>query len=352
MLKEIPKAILLIAWLAALGVLAALSMYYTGESSKFFGIADDQEQTIRFTTPVEIVSYGFVAGQEVDEGDLIVAVRQPELVAELEIIRERSQALKFGNRESRASMESEIVQLESDRQAQLSELDSQIRNLKARQDAAASILTGLGTNGSYAGDPALGQEIGSLQVRKRALNRSIAARIDDLNSRLANSERPVDAQIAELAQRRRDLERQQTEQTVYAKLSGQVGSVLFKVGEMVPPYQPVLTVHGTRPTFIKGYIHENVVNGVTLGQTVWVQSSNATRGNVWFEGIVESLGSRIVEFPLRLKVNPLAQAWGREVVIQLNDEHALLLGEKVSVQLDRPISLFADTQALLAGVFE
>ncbi|MGI9285455.1 MAG: hypothetical protein ACR2P1_08695, partial [Pseudomonadales bacterium] len=47
--------------------------------------------------------------------------------------------------------------------------------------------------------------------------------------------------------------------------------------------------------------------------------------------------SRIVEFPVRLKVNPLAQAWGREVVIRLNDDHSLLLGEKVSVQLDPPI---------------
>lgn len=353
MQNRIPKAILLLAWLSALGGMLSISVYYAGESSQFFGIADDQEQTIRFKSSVEIVNFGFVSGQRVATGDLIVEVRRLDLEAELQIIQERIQALKFGNREARASMQSEIVQLQADLQATTTELDSEIRHLRARQNAARNFLDGMGREANTDGsrESPEQQEIISLQIRKRALQRSTAAKISDLNSRLATPERPVDAQIAELVKQQQNLERQKTELSVYAKIDGRVGSVLFKVGDTVPPYEPVLTVHGSKPTFIKGYIHENVLNGVTLEQTVWVRSANSTHAVAWNKGVVESLGSRIVEFPVRLKVNPLAQAWGREVVIRLEDDHSLLLGEKVSVQLEQPIQYgFSELKAFAAEI--
>ncbi len=353
MQSRLPKAILLLAWLSALGGMIAISLHYAGESTQFFGIADDQEQTIRFKAPVEIVNFGFVSGQKVAAGDLIVEVRRLDLEAELQIIQERIQALKFGNREARASMQSEIVQLQADLQATTTELDSEIRRLRARQSATRSFLGGMGRddNASAKGPSPLQQEIASLQVRKRALQRSTSAKIGDLNSRLATPERPVDAQIAELLKQQQNLERQKTALSVHAKIDGRVGSVLFKVGGTVPPYEPVVTVHGSKPTFIKGYIHENVLNGVTLEQSVWVRSANSTHAVAWHVGVVESLGSRIVEFPVRLKVNPLAQAWGREVVIRLQDDHALLLGEKVSVQLEQPIQYgFSQFKAFAAEV--
>lgn len=346
--SRLSKVILLLAWLLALGSLLAISVFYAGDSEEFFGIADDQEQTIRFTTPIEIVRYGHVSGQQVMPGDLIVEVRQPDLDAELEIVQEKIHALKFGNRESKATMEAEIVQLQADLQGRLAELDSEIRDLRSRDVAAQSFLRGSDT--TYKETPSLKKAIESLQLRKRALRRSSNSRIKDLSSRLDAVERPVDAQIAELVKRQEEILRRQKELSVHAQLEGQIGSVLFKVGDRVPPYQPVLTVHGSRPSFVKGYIHENVSNDVRLRQTVWVRSANSAHASKWHEGIVESLGSRIVEFPLRLKVNPMAQAWGREVVITINGDHSLLLGEKVNVQLNRPFSQFSDFKSLLAVV--
>lgn len=341
------RAVLLAAWMLALIGLAVISRHYGGESDRFFGISDDQEQTVRFTMPVQIESYGFVSGQEVGAGDLIVEVRQPDIDAEIQIVAERIQGLKFGNRETRASMQSEIVQQDADLQASLTELDSQIRGLRARADAARTILQGLDRDSSDGAGPAVRREIDSLTERKHAIRRATAARINDLSSRLAASKRPVDAQIAELEQRQRDLERQQADLRVFAQFTGRVGSVLFKVGETVPPYQPVLTLHGSRPSFIRGYIHEDVFNDVRLRQTVWVQSLSSLHADIWHEGVVESIGSRIVEFPVRLKVNPLMQAWGREVLVRLRDDHTLLLGEKVHVQLERPVVAFPQLRAML-----
>lgn len=326
-----------------------ISQHYVGESTEFHGIADDQEQTIRFTEPVEVVKYGFVSGQEVITGALIVEVRQPDIDAELAVVQDQIHALSFGNREARTSMHAEIVRLQADQQVALSELDSQIRTLQARQSVARTYFDGLNDESPGASTP-LQQEIDSMVRRKQALKRATAARVNDFKSKLGTSERPVDAQIAELENRRLELERQRDGLTVYAERSGRVGSVLFKVGDTVAPYQPVLTVHGSRPTFIKGFIHENVLNDIRIGQTVWVQSANSVRGEISHAGVVESLGTRIVEFPARLKVNPLSHAWGREVVVQLHNDHALMLGEKVNVQLDQPDSVFAEIKTLLAEV--
>ncbi len=327
-------AVLAIAWLGAVLGLVILSQSFGGESTRFIGIADDQEQTIRFRTAVEIISYGFVSGQEVAVGDLILEARRPELEAELLIIAEKIHALNSGNRESRASMEAEIVRLQADLQAELTELDSEVRTNLARRDAARTLMSGFGSETT---DTArIDAEIQSLRTRRDALRRAAQARIDDLGSRLAATDRPIDAQIAELAKRRTALESERAELRVFAEVPGRVGSVLFQVGETVPPFQPVLTVHGSRPTFIKGYIHEGVSNDVEVNQRVWVRPANSLARVRWYDGTVKGLGSRMVEFPERLKINPLAQAWGREVVVSLAGDHELLLGEKVEVRLDRP----------------
>ena len=344
----LPRANLLIAWLVALSGAALIAYYFAGASTQFFGVTDAQEQSIRFTTSVRIASYGFLSGQEVSAGDLIVQVEQPDLDAELKMVSEQIHALTSGNRETRASMQAEVVQQQAELQAKLTEVDAAIRELRARREAARSFTSTLGGTGEDAGDAALRQELDSLETRRQALRRATAARTGDLNSRLANSNRPVDAQIAELTQRQQELERQRTEHRVFAQLPGRLGNVLFKLGDTVPPYQPVLTVYGSRPSFVTAYIHESVLNDVQLHQRVWLQSAGTLRATPWYEGTVESLGSRIVEFPVRLKVSPLAQAWGREVVIRLRSDHQLLLGEKVVVQLRSQTSLLASLAALFS----
>lgn len=345
------KGVLTGAWIVALALIVAISNSFAGKSKHFLGVADDQEQIIRFASAVEISALGFVPGQAVQLGDLLVEVRQPELDAELQIANERLQALKYGNRESRTSMESEIVHLQSELQARIAELDSDIEDLRVRKNAAESIMNGFDNGAESDGTSPIRDQIANLNVQKRALSRATAARINDLRSRLDTPERAIDAQIAELEKRREDVVRRQQELLVRAQLDGRIGSVLFQVGDTVPPYQPVLTVHGTRPSFVKGYIHENVVNDVVTGQTVWIRSVNSTRDEDWIEGVVEGLGSRIVEFPPRLKVNPMSQAWGREVVIEISRNNALLLGEKVSVQLEKP-SRIGDVRALFAKAFD
>ncbi|MCK5666567.1 MAG: hypothetical protein KAI17_23915, partial [Thiotrichaceae bacterium] len=161
--------------------------------------------------------------------------------------------------------------------------------------------------------------------------------IDGLSQQINSTNRPIDEQINELHTRKEELQRQSVGLKVKAQFDGRIGSVNFKAGELVSPFQPVMSVHSHIPRYIKGYINENILNDVKVAQTVWVNSIAFNKEESPMVGIVESLGNRIVEYPERLKKNPLIPAWGREVIVRLNNlDNSLLFGEKVRVHLENP----------------
>lgn len=333
------RSILALAWISAFAGVAGLSWHNGTNAHHFYGIADDMEQTIRFAAPVDVIAYRQVAGQLVMQGEVIVEVAQPELEAQIRMLDEQVLALELDNRESRASIKAQIIELEADGQAALATVQAERQELLQRQRANRSFL------GERGKDDPIAAAISNLQMRERAMRRGTAARVDDLNSQLAQAKRPLDAQIDELRKQRQELLRKREALTVRAKADGRVGSQLFQLGDRVPPFEPIMTVHGIRPTFVKGFIHEQVFNDVQVAQTVWVRSG-AQQSGQWYPAVIESLGSRIVEFPLRLKVNSMAQAWGREVILKLEAQHQLLLGEKVEIQLAEPFTHWRQVMAL------
>ncbi|WP_413291213.1 HlyD family secretion protein [Bdellovibrio sp. HCB337] len=115
---------------------------------------------------------------------------------------------------------------------------------------------------------------------------------------------------------------------VFAEVQGRVGAVNFKAGEKVPSFAAIVTLLPLNPTYVNGFINENLHTSLEVGQRVEVAGVN---GKV-IQGQVISLGARIVPIPERLlRIQSLA-AWGREVVVQIPAANEFLLGEKVSVR--------------------
>ena len=339
------KLVLVCGWL-----MAVLGAVWMGQSfsvgTQFIGIADDLEQTVRFGAAVEIVSISFVTGEKVRYGETVMQVRQPSLEAEIGLVTEQIAGLRFSAREASSTLQAQIVATEQDLRAQLAVLDTKIRNLESRR-ASTQIL--LSNPQAQTSPSPIRQELNSLADQKRALQRAARARVSNLNEQLVVGTRPIDADIAERSTQLVELERRRRNLVVTAGFQGRVGSIMFKPGDTVPPYQPILTIHGSNPKFVKGYIHESVLNELTMNAKVLVKPVSSSRP-VEYTGVVESLGARIVEYPVRLKVNPMTPAWGREVVIRLPNKHDLLLGEKVSVELARPEGVFGSIRQAFSEV--
>ncbi|UXR64680.1 DUF3616 domain-containing protein [Bdellovibrio bacteriovorus] len=181
-----------------------------------------------------------------------------------------------------------------------SEWDAQLRVLKSRYD--------------------------KLQAEMR-LRREIAGIAQELGTTVPNGADPLLVDLEDTKREMDLIEGRLKNLFVFAEVDGAVGAVNFKSGEKAPSFAPLITLLPLNPTYVNGYVNENLNSSLSVGQAVEVVSS----GGKSIRGQVLSVGSRIVPIPERLLRIQTLSAWGREVVIKIPPTNGFLLGEKVSV---------------------
>ncbi len=324
-------------WVGALLVVVILSDSFSDKSLHFFGIAGESEQTIKFQYPVEIVKIFVAEGKNVEQGELMLEVKRHELDHDLSVLEQEIRGFELQKQETHAAIDNQQAGLQSKKQAIIADMDYQIHALELKLKMHADMMNSLSVAKQESISVTESTELNYLKKKRHFLIQGVQTEIAHLTEQLNGADRPIDAQIEELLHRKEELQRQNVSLKVSAKFNGRVGSVHFKAGELVSAFQPIITAHSRVPRYIKGYIHENILNDVKVNQTVWVQSTAINHGDKPLIGVVESMGNRIVEYPERLKKNPMVPAWGREILIRLNTlEHSLLFGEKVQMFLENP----------------
>ena len=165
---------------------------------------------------------------------------------------------------------------------------------------------------------------------------------------------PMQSELNDLVKEKDYLEKKKRELYVFSPADGVVGQINFKMGEKADAFATVITLSNNSPTFVTGFVNENLDVSLTEGQVVKVHS--ATRSNIQSTAIVKSIGRRTVEMPLRLLKFQNMIAYGREVTLELSENNQLLIGEKVSVDPSKPfLSFMAMANASkndAAGLFE
>ena len=341
--KGFNRKVLLSVWLIAVAATLVIALDHHSIATQFYGIAGSTEKTISFQYPVEIVSIGVIEGQKVQKDDLLVEVKRFDLAAELAIIDEKISEIKAQKKEETATTIAEIKSLTSQKESSLSKLDIEITKLESQLKLNRFWNNQTVKSKNASQNPArnvLVEKYNGLKNQRGHVANSYQVTIDNLKQQIANKERPDDAKLAVLNNRKIELERQANSLKVKAQFDGQIGSILYTSGEQIEKFEPIITVHSESASFIKAYIHEGVINKINIDQPVWVQSTASQNDATTFVGKVTSLGNRIVEYPLRLKRNSFVSAWGREVIIELEAGAELLLGEKVVVSLHKPRQLF------------
>lgn len=178
-------------------------------------------------------------------------------------------------------------------------------------------------------------QLGKLQAEMKVRNHlnSIVS-----NSSGPDSSDPLAVDIRDLTEELEYLENQKKNLYIFAEVSGIVGGVNFKRGEKVPSFTSVVTLSPENPTYVEGFVHENLHTKLEVGKRVTVIPVSSETEPI--EGKIVSVGARIVLIPPRLMPNPMAQAWGREVVVEIPRQNGLLLGEKVQIKPKTEIFTF------------
>lgn len=330
-----PK-LLYFLWVLALGAVVLMSLDGNEETTDFQGIADTREVIVNSENAVEIKKFYVIPGQEIKSGDLLVELDQPELNMKINEISHELEEFKKRRVLNVEETKSRIRQLQAEKASVVSEINYKIKQLRSRHNFNKNLTSGLksiqpadqsGKNKAVSSPFAL--EIESLKKeRQLALNR-IRIEIERLQAEQKTPESPVTIRAQSLEKELKMLEQKKENLLVYSQINGVIGSIHFKPGEKASPFAPILTLYTKTPSYVIGYIHENLYNRISLGEKVSVVSSSGK--NCCTEGEVVGVGSRIVEYPQRLRKRPEIQMWGREVQIRISEDNAFLLGEKVMV---------------------
>lgn len=118
---------------------------------------------------------------------------------------------------------------------------------------------------------------------------------------------------------------------IFAETDGIVGSVNFNKAERAPAFSSLVTISPEGPTFVQGFVHEALNTDLHVGAPVTVSSVTGNRGSV--KGRVAGVGGRIVPMPERF-TNGMKLLYGREVLVEIEGNNRLLLGERVMISPD------------------
>ncbi len=328
------KAIL-IMWGLAIGGVVLFNATFSNYSTVFMGIAESDELEVSYPSPVEIRDILVGSGQEVKEGDLLMVVESPELDLKIETVGFQLAEIKARVNVSGRETIAQIEQIENQIATKTIDINSSIAQLEAQFQLNKDLTKGLKSIQSDQ-KPTDGQS--PIKMRMAALKEELELfikasndRISQLNGTLTSTQNPYEVQVKNLVDELRSLNESKQKLTNYAPISGVVGSINFEVGETVSPYSPIMAIYSKSPSFVQGFLHESVIKGIAINDKVEIRSQ---QNGGFEEGQVIGVGSRIIEFPIRLRKNPEVAIWGREVQISIPDTNDFLLGEKVIVRVN------------------
>jgi multidrug resistance efflux pump len=324
--------------------MAVITLAMRNESTSFAGIADAKEIVINVQSAVEIKKIRVGPGQVVNEGDTLVEINNVsennrDLDIKISSIRHEIDELNTRKNAHVNLSRSEVRQLKSQQEERKNQITAQIQQLESEYEINRNLMSDLksikketaAVNENSIPNNPITLKIDNLKKELKRIQDSSQITLDRLHNEQSVSGDPFNDQVRQLEDELKMLESQKLDMFILARISGMIGTVDFKEGEKVSPFTPILTLHAISPSFIRGYIHENSYSKVEIGKKVLISSMDVKKLKIF--GEVIGVGSRIVEYPMRLRKYPDLQLWGREVTIKIPDGNKLLLGEKVSISI-------------------
>ncbi len=302
------------------------------EGAFFYGFAENKETELNLDVDCLIAMVHVSPGEEVKKGQLLLEASQAKYDLKINDLEYDLKEQQVNTELERAKLKNTIAQLEIKKQAQITELDADIRSLEAKIEINEKLF----------------DQISSIKVPENStINKSARIELEQLKNTRAEIVAPINQQIAiletqiknagqpQVLQRQRlnkerelvDIEKERLQ--IFAPSDGLIGNVHCIDGENVSSFNTLISFYERNPTLVKGYVHEKLILEVKLDADLSVSSSQHPDHEV--QGKVVGLGTRIVEIPERLRKIPEIKTYGREVLIRIPTDNPFLQKEKVTL---------------------
>lgn len=243
----------------------------------------------------------------------------------------------------KADIRTSISRLEAQKVVKESEINSQIRQLEMEIEINRSLLEGLKSiDVTETTVNPRAAKIANLKEEQELVIKPLEVQIARLKEELESSNSPKRIQIRKLQEDQKFYTEEKDGLSIFAPKDGLIGNIYCKEKENISSFNTLISFYEENPTMVKGYVHENLILEVTVGDTLEAISTQHPEHKC--QGVITGLGSRIVEIPDRLRKNPDLKTYGREVLISIPPTNFFLQKEKVILNLlkstSRPATIF------------
>ncbi len=310
-------------------VLYTVHKGYSTESPFFYGFAENKETELSHESNILVKEILVSQGEEVTEGQVLMIVSNADLSSFSEAAEwsTENSALKFQIKKTELNhkisiAETAIVDYENQIQNEITEI-----NLKINQNR--EILEAINQDSKEVFNNKQTLHIEMLQDKLASYRSKKNAEVINLKEEIANINRLKRLQREKSESRISEIKGDFDKLKILAPADGVIGNIPTRRGENVKAYTTLLTFYEQQPTRVKGYVHENLLVHVSIGDSLLISSTLRPENTI--QGSVIGLGSRIVEIPGRLRKNPTIKSYGREVIVAIPSNNSFLQKEKVSI---------------------
>ncbi|UZR97602.1 HlyD family secretion protein [Chondrinema litorale] len=328
---------LILFWSISVVLLSFFSFKYKDASSSIIAEVEPQKHAISFQKAVKVKEIYVVPGQHVKKGEQLLKVERPDLKLDAERLNNELQSLLSKQKINKVEKNNKIYLSKLERESRERKIFIEMEQLKiaiSNNNQLASNLEVL----NLLPDSIKNADKSYLEKRINMLQKELLNVEQKLNTEMNEAEQvySIEDEILERAvnQTRQEialLEDEEKELIQVAHVNGTIGNIYAQVEELVNPYNTLISVYEDNPTIIRALMSEKQSFQVASGEEVIVESTNRKyriKGNIF------EIGSRIIEYPDRLRTFREVPMWGRELFIRIPNESNFLNGEKVFVILN------------------
>jgi len=334
------KVILYITWILAVALLVLITLYNQTKVNSFMGLTQSKQRIINFPFPVQVKEVFVTVGEKVNKGQKVAEVVRVDVNDKTFSLNSKIQELESKKALKIKELSSKLEFLNRKKEKELAEIDYKILGLKEKRKANRTMMQSLSI--SPVAKSSLDIQIDALKKKKESIKNIYETQKENILVMLDHTQKMFDAELKLLSEKKSILFEENTPITIFAPYDASIGSIACTSGEALKPYDEIMTIHPVYPQYVTGYIHEDVQIDIKIGDSViispMVNLSGLTSDNN-IKGIVKSISTRIVSFPVRLKKFKVVPLWGYKVLIEI-PENNLMLGQKVSVQKENNIKNF------------
>jgi multidrug resistance efflux pump len=334
----IRQHLLTIFWLGVIVLLVLFSLVFKDTNTAIVAQVEPMKKAVSYHKAIKVLEIYVIPGQRVAPGDLLVKVERPDLLLDVERKKNDLEQLRIERIVLQKKYEERKKQLDIEKEFKIQKLNAETEQLIITVENNRRISSQFGSLAGYS-DSTAAQDKSYYEIELNALTKernfviNHHAQVSAANTMIYQEElKLLQVLEGEREKELRSLMEEEDQLIRRSEIHGTIGSLSAQSGELLSPYSTILSIYELNPTVIKAIMNEGYRYDLKVGQVVKVESTNRLYKT---EGVISEIGSRIIEYPDRLRTNQNIPMWGRELFIKIPEQNNFLNGERVIVSLKK-----------------